>query len=265
MRLSTTSPVIALGQPLVCFHPSEFTLSVSGSEVPLLRRTARDLFRDGVHYVSFEGVSSSDQLLYVAAKDVFPIRVGSTDKESWRADLTLFSGSPLPSGELSRSIGHRNGPKCVEIFEVWYGRVRMYLQGPLGTAACECVYADLEGGDRLEVPPGYWHSTHVLDGPALVFDIYSGQDFVDLSDKPYYCEEGCYTFVKSGSEIQPVRNGARPCIDCGDLERVDASLVEEFSTYANLAAVYLEAPMYILSAFRSRSLASRPLRVPKLR
>lgn len=70
----------------------------------------------------------------------------------WRVDLTIYSKGDLASGELNRSKGHINN-RSIEVFQVFSGKVRMYLQNPQNSS--KAYYADLKNKDLLMIPPGF--------------------------------------------------------------------------------------------------------------
>ncbi|MFI6287637.1 hypothetical protein ACIBCM_23310 [Streptomyces sp. NPDC051018] len=115
--------------------------------------------------------AGTDPVLYTAHRDILPpTRALGAE---WFADLCTYRPGQLPGGELNRSIGHWNTPAQLEIFEVLSGRVLMIT-----------AWHDLSGipvlnwqargpGDLVAVPFGAWHQTSILDGPAVVFNIYT--------------------------------------------------------------------------------------------
>jgi hypothetical protein len=121
--------------------------------------------------------------LYYAARDVLPPRVtmrGSGEQlgagaGSWSADLVVYQDGTLPGGEPFRSTGHWNPADQLEIFQVLSGRVLM-LSSSIGESGGQSYvwFQECRAGDLAVVPFGAWHMTYVLDGPAMVFNIYSG-------------------------------------------------------------------------------------------
>lgn len=126
-----------------------------------------------------------DPQLYYAVRDVLPRRVAmpasaagfdrATEGVLWAADLVVYQHGTLPDGEPVRSIGHWNPVDQLEIFQVLSGRV-LLITCLLGDSDDESYvsFQECEAGDLAVVPFGAWHLTAVLDGPAMVFNTYSG-------------------------------------------------------------------------------------------
>lgn len=119
----------------------------------------------------------------------------------WRIDLTRYSAQDFATGELNRSIGHVNGNRAVEVFQVVSGRVRMLLQNPRDLS--KAYFVDAGSGECILVPPGWYHSTHVLEGPSDVINIVNREGFNNLSEKGYGLFQAAYTFAR-GQNGQPI-------------------------------------------------------------
>lgn len=140
---------------------------------------------------------------YKSKEEIY--RLGIT---RWRLDLTVYSKGDLSSGELNRSKGHINN-NSIEVFQVLSGEVRMYLQNPQDSS--KAYYADLKKSDLLMIPPGWWHTTHVIEGPSAVINLVNREGFLDWREKRYGNQFsgglGCaYTFARSGDKIIAVKN-----------------------------------------------------------
>lgn len=147
----------------------------------------------------------SKKLLYKAKKNFLPIRAEGDYAKQWRFDLTIYDAKQFNSKELNRSSGHLNGEKEIEIFQVWCGKVRIYYQVEAENKIVG-VYQDLNPGEYSIIPPGAWHSTHVLEGPAVVANICNREDFFGQNNKPYK-GVGAFTFCQEGGfPIVPVVN-----------------------------------------------------------
>lgn len=117
-------------------------------------------------------------VLYKAWRDILAPRskhslAEARDEDCWYADLVRYRHGTLADGQPVRSRGHWNAPGQVELFQTLTGRTLMLvaLRTPAGrdhvaTAVCE-------PGQVYVVPCGAWHVTYVLEGPALVFNIYT--------------------------------------------------------------------------------------------
>lgn len=127
----------------------------------------------------------------------------------------------------------------------------MFLQPPDGNDTRPCVFVDIREGEILEIPPGYWHSSHIIKGPAVVFDIYSGQDFVELDKKPYYQERAQYTSAYADDEIVPVSDEVHGGVLRASLRQGQVSyFLPPLHGYANLAELFLTAPDDHLESYR---------------
>jgi hypothetical protein len=146
---------------------------------------------DGLFFASRPALDAAvgagrDPVLYYAYRDVLPRRdlatgerLAAGDPASERArgagymfaDLVVYQPGVLPGGELFRSTGHWNLPAQLEIFQTLTGTVIMLVAGHRADGApflCERVCGP---GEVIAVPPGAWHVSYVLDGPAAVFNV----------------------------------------------------------------------------------------------
>lgn len=115
--------------------------------------------------------TGADPVLYAAHRDILPpTRALGAE---WFADLCAYRPGRLPGGELNRSIGHWNTPAQLEVFEVLSGRVLMITAWRDSSGTPVLNWQACEPGDLVAVPFGAWHQTSVLDGPAVVFNIYT--------------------------------------------------------------------------------------------
>ncbi|MGA5442387.1 hypothetical protein ACPCKW_23110 [Streptomyces griseoincarnatus] len=113
----------------------------------------------------------SDPVLYTAHRDILPpTRALGAE---WFADLCTYRPGQLPGGELNRSIGHWNTPAQLEVFEVLSGRVLMITAWHDSSGSPVLNWQACGPGDLVAVPFAAWHQTSVLDGPAVVFNIYT--------------------------------------------------------------------------------------------
>jgi hypothetical protein len=127
-----------------------------------------------------------DPVLYRAYRDIFPPRSkhadGATalypdgDQDSsgwWYADLVVYSPGRLPGGEPFRSTGHWNAPAQLEIFQTLTGRTLMLVAIRSTDDRLQVGHQVCEAGEIAVVPPGAWHLTYCLAGPAAVLNIYT--------------------------------------------------------------------------------------------
>jgi len=114
------------------------------------------------------GAAAPDEtILYEAARDLAAPRVANA--RSVRIDRVWYSGRPLPSGELCRSIGHWNNPEQEEVFQLLFGDITMIIaESPDAVVAVRLATP----GDLYSVPPGAWHATFAAE-PSMVENIYA--------------------------------------------------------------------------------------------
>ncbi len=160
----------------------------------------------------------SDPQLYSAIRNVLPPRVSRAGAEAtvWSADLVTYQHGTLPGGEPFRSTGHWNPPDQLEIFQVLSGRA-LLLSSVVPDAGDEprVYFQECRAGELAVVPFGAWHLTYVLDGPAMVFNIYSGP-VVGREDRPAHSGSGKYRSYRGPAGITATRSGAGYTIALSD-------------------------------------------------
>lgn len=121
--------------------------------------------------------AGTDPLLYRAWRDVLPPRAGEplAGGLAWSADLVVYQDGTLPGGEPFRSTGHWNPGGQLEAFQVLTGRALIVTATASATGRLSAQYQECAAGDVAVVPPAAWHLTYALDGPAMVFNIYTSQ------------------------------------------------------------------------------------------
>jgi hypothetical protein len=139
-----------------------------------------DVFLADLAAIRAAAAAGFDPVLYFAVRDVLPPRVSfpvSSDDGpeglKLSADLVIYQDGVLPGGEPFRSIGHWNPAGQLEIFQVLSGRVLMLTSGISIGGRPFARYQECRVGDVAVVPFGAWHLTYALDGPAIVFNIYT--------------------------------------------------------------------------------------------
>lgn len=137
--------------------------------VHLLRDGAGGTHLYRAHRNAFDPVATGVPV----ADGVVPLGAGN-----WRGDFVRFSGGDLPNGEPCRSAGHWNPRHQAEVFQVHSGRVHV-LTGVETTGGNIALFRQSAvAGETIVAPAGGWHVTYAADGPAVVFNIYSGPDEV---------------------------------------------------------------------------------------
>jgi oxalate decarboxylase/phosphoglucose isomerase-like protein (cupin superfamily) len=126
-----------------------------------------------------------DPILYRAYRDVLPPRDTRTGPDEahpaspeprgtrWRADLVVYCDGTLPGEEPFRSTGHWNTPGQVEIFQALTGQTLLITARPADGGKPVIRSQVCGAGDIAVVPPGGWHLTYCISGPAAVFNIYT--------------------------------------------------------------------------------------------
>jgi hypothetical protein len=142
----------------------------------------------------------------------------------WRLDLTIYNGKPLPASELNRSKGHVN-KMSVEYFQVLSGKVRIYLEQE-DRESINGYFCDLNKNEYMLVPPGWYHSTHVIEGPAAVLDIVNREGFVDWKHKGYRDKQAACTFIGVNNKIFPLYNRARKPFKLHELKPLEHPLFD---------------------------------------
>ncbi len=187
------------------FFSKTLTLFNKKEIIPLQEKYVHQLKDSAFLADSFCVKNEANKLLYKAKKNFLPIRAEGDYEKQWRFDLTIYSAEPFQTHELNRSTGHLNGEKEIEIFQVWEGKVRIYYQIEKDNQMV-AFYQDLGPGEYSIIPPGAWHSTHVLEGPAVVGNICNREGFFGQENKPYR-GEGAFTFCQEkGFGVFPILN-----------------------------------------------------------
>lgn len=101
----------------------------------------------------------------------------------WRVDLTCYTAQDFATGELNRSKGHVNSEREIEVFQTISGQIRMLLQNPKDLS--RAWYVDAGVGQCVLIPPGWYHSTHILVGPSDVINLVNREGFKNWSEKGY--------------------------------------------------------------------------------
>ncbi|MBV9022659.1 MAG: hypothetical protein JO362_02360 [Streptomycetaceae bacterium] len=131
--------------------------------------------------------AGTDPVLYHAWRDILPPRWkhaegndalaerDTTGRETafWYADLVVYRHGILPDRQPFRSTGHFNAAEQLEVFQTLTGRVAMLIAGTSPNGVPYLSFEICEPGAITVVPPGAWHVTYCLDGPAAVFNIYT--------------------------------------------------------------------------------------------
>jgi len=113
-----------------------------------------------------------DRALYTAERDVRAprtVRLPRGGVLTWHLDRVHYPAGDLPSGELNRSVGHWNPRDQWEIFSAEQGEVAIVVTSA-STGRVELVHC--KSGEAACVRPGSWHLTYVLEGPAVVANLY---------------------------------------------------------------------------------------------
>jgi hypothetical protein len=122
-----------------------------------------------------------DPVLYLACRDVFAPRslAAAGSPGHWYADLVEYLPGLLPNGEPFRSTGHWNPEPQIEIFQTLLGEVAILTAGTTPDGEPYLTERVCGPGDLCIAPPGSWHITYALAGPAVVFNIYTERGMSD--------------------------------------------------------------------------------------
>lgn len=174
----------------------------------------------------------------------------------WRIDLTRYRAEDLATGELNRSKGHVNTNRAVEVFQVVSNRIRMLLQNPKDLSKAYLI--DAGRGDCVLVPPAWYHSTHVLEGPADVINIVNREGFTDWSEKGYGLFQAAYTFARgqNGEPISVANPSYSQTPDLIELRPTRLPLLEDFS--GSIFNLVHQAEPPLLEAFADDILSANP-------
>jgi hypothetical protein len=135
-----------------------------------------DVFLADRHAAEAAVAGGSDPVLYRAWRDVLPTRGTLLGGGlAWSADLVVYQDGTLPRGEPFRSTGHWNPGGQVEVFQVLTGRALIVTATASAAGRLLVEYRECGPGDVAVVPLAAWHLTYVLDGPAMVFNVYTSQ------------------------------------------------------------------------------------------
>lgn len=164
----------------------------------------------------------------------------------WRIDRTRYSAQDLATTELNRSKGHVNTDSEIEIFQVLLGRIRMLLQNPKDLS--RAWYVDAGLGECVLIPPGWYHSTHVLEGPSDVINLVNREELADWSEKGYGVFQAAYTFARGASGegipiVNPVYSQPPSLIV---LRSTQLPIIQDFS--GSLFNLVHQAPLELLEA-----------------
>ncbi len=143
---------------------------------------------------------SRDHLLYEAERDVVPprpVRWPTGEAVTWRIDRVRYAADPLPTGEPNRSVGHWNPVDQWEVFEVDQGEVAVLVRTapdtPVEVVRCPA-------GHAVPLPPGSWHLTYVLAGPAVVTNIYSVARARTSTETKYFSRPTVRAGIRRGDD-----------------------------------------------------------------
>lgn len=123
-------------------------------------------------------------ILYRAVRNILPPRIKSfttaaNEESFWYADLVVYRKGILPTHEPFRSIGHWNTSNQIEIFQALDGVVGIITAERQPTGNNVVTFQKYAPGDLCIIPPGAWHLTYVLNGPATVINLYTERNTSD--------------------------------------------------------------------------------------
>lgn len=107
----------------------------------------------------------------------------------------------FPNGIVNRSLGHRNDENEFEVHQVIQGTVLSLIKLDEDTT----YVGVFKRGDYFEIPPGAFHCSYILEGPAIVANFYCNTFWgSDITKKPYFTSHNDISVKQNGNEYSLV-------------------------------------------------------------
>lgn len=130
--------------------------------------------------------------LYFSSRNIMKRKLGDLDLYM---DFLVYNYEEdvLPNGTVNRSLGHNNDINEFEVHQVLNGIVLSLIR-----LNNNDIYLGIFGkGDYFEIPPGAFHCSYILNGPALVANFYCNAYWgSDINKKPYFQSKNDITIEK---------------------------------------------------------------------
>ncbi len=165
---------------------------------PVFTDKIKTAFEQGKIFLdNAENESFVRKTLYLSSRSIMTRKIGPVE---FYMDLIVYNGSEnvLPGRTLNRSLGHENDLNELEVFQILSGKVLAIFKSPEDIY----YYGVFSKGEYFETPPGWFHCTYILDGPAMVANFYCNAFWKnDISKKPYFKVKNEITVEKINGEI----------------------------------------------------------------
>ncbi|MED0940356.1 hypothetical protein P4T37_27275 [Bacillus mobilis] len=104
----------------------------------------------------------------------------------------------FPNGTINRSLGHNNDVREFEVHQVLSGSIFSIIK----LENNELYVGIFKKGDYFEIPPGAFHCSYILEGPAIVANFYCNAYWeCDIQSKPYFVNKNDITVEKNGESF----------------------------------------------------------------
>jgi hypothetical protein len=133
--------------------------------------------------------------LYYCARNIYNRKINDSnlylDFLCYNDDINI-----LPNNTVNRSLGHNNDIREFEVHQVLSGTILSIIKIESG----ENYVGVFKKGDYFEIPPGAFHCSYILEGPAIVANFYCNAYWEsNIEQKPYFNSSNDITVEKRDS------------------------------------------------------------------
>jgi hypothetical protein len=165
---------------------------------PVYNDKIKAAFEQGKIFLDLkENLSLIRKPLYLSSRSIMTRKIGPVE---FYMDVIVYNSGEniLPGPTLNRSLGHENDLNELEVFQILDGKVLSILKSP----AAIHYYGVFAKGEYFETPPGWFHCTYILEGPAMVANFYCNAFWKnDISKKPYFKADNEITVERTDNEV----------------------------------------------------------------